>query len=731
MPRVPTYDGFQVAPNTLPQAGRNPLQYSAPQTNVAAQQAWQAGQTLSQAGGQIGQVALQMQEIANQLRIDDAMNQLKEEQLRLTHDPEFGYQSQKGVNALDRPDGKPLSEEYAELLAEKVSAIEQSLGNSAQRRAFSQLAKGVLTDFHGQIMAHEAAQFEGYALSTTDGVIATSQNDALLNWNNPQIVGNAIKRIEAQVYRQAQLLGKSAEWQEARVRQLTSAVHSQVITSALEHGDVLYADAYLSKYAGQMEAADILDARSKITSLLDLQVGDNIGAEVFAHFAPDIAPSDLDRLIGIVMDIESGGRDYDEQGNPLTSSAGAMYAMQVMPETARDPGFGVRPAQEDSPAEYNRVGRELLPALIKHYNGELAKALAAYNWGSGNVDKAIKKHGANWLAHAPEETRNYVVTATSRYGAGANPIPKPSLSEVKRELRNQPELANNPNRLKYAEARVESEYKALEDAQKERSEQALDNAYKELWTNGGDMAALPPHILMAIPGDKLSSVVSFAEKVSKNEGHRHSPEMWAKVLSMPDELLAQMSPVEFYEQFRPYLDDAHLEKGYALLAKAQGESTDKHLEIISTATRVKHGAIEAGIIPANGSPSKSQEKEFAEYQRVIDEKVRQFERMDLQGKRKANSEELQRIIDEVNMDTVKLPRWYWSDRDGQLAGTLTKEEHEEAYVYVEKFDEKVYLRDISGEVEEAIIGGLRDGDPDAAITYELIAQEWIEQGKPR
>lgn len=40
--------------------------------------------------------------------------------------------------------------------------------------------------------------------------------------------------------------------------------------------------------------------------------------------------------------------------------------------------------------------------------GSWEKAIAAYNWGIGNVTKAVQMHGADWLNFAPTETRNYV-----------------------------------------------------------------------------------------------------------------------------------------------------------------------------------------------------------------------------------------------------------------------------------------------------------------------------------
>lgn len=104
---------------------------------------------------------------------------------------------------------------------------------------------------------------------------------------------------------------------------------------------------------------------------------------------------------------ESGNRDFAE-GRPVRSSAGALYAMQVMPDTARDPGFGIAPVRDNSPAEFNRVGREYRSVMQRRYGGDLVKMWAAYNWGPGNLDNALRRHGSDWYRHAPAETRRYI-----------------------------------------------------------------------------------------------------------------------------------------------------------------------------------------------------------------------------------------------------------------------------------------------------------------------------------
>ena len=123
------------------------------------------------------------------------------------------------------------------------------------------------------------------------------------------------------------------------------------------------------------------------------------------------APAGFDALAQAVKMVESAGDPN------AVSPKGAVGTMQTMPGTLRDPGFGVRPAQNNSPAELERVGRDYLQAMIAKYPGNLSHALAAYNWGPGNTDKWIAA-GAD-PAKLPKETRDYIPKVMAQLGGQA------------------------------------------------------------------------------------------------------------------------------------------------------------------------------------------------------------------------------------------------------------------------------------------------------------------------
>jgi hypothetical protein len=111
------------------------------------------------------------------------------------------------------------------------------------------------------------------------------------------------------------------------------------------------------------------------------------------------------RLRAVIMQKESGGRRYDKNGNLLTSSKGAQGEMQVMPGTARDPGFGIKAARNDSPDELRRVGDEYASMLLNRYQ-DPKLAMIAYNMGPGATDKWLAA-GAD-IRKLPKETQGYI-----------------------------------------------------------------------------------------------------------------------------------------------------------------------------------------------------------------------------------------------------------------------------------------------------------------------------------
>lgn len=90
--------------------------------------------------------------------------------------------------------------------------------------------------------------------------------------------------------------------------------------------------------------------------------------------------------------------------NPhAVSHAGARGLMQLMPATARSLGV------DDSfdPEQNVMAGTRFLKDMLQRYNGDVDSALAAYNWGPGNVDRRPDR--------LPRETRDYLVRVKQLY----------------------------------------------------------------------------------------------------------------------------------------------------------------------------------------------------------------------------------------------------------------------------------------------------------------------------
>lgn len=121
---------------------------------------------------------------------------------------------------------------------------------------------------------------------------------------------------------------------------------------------------------------------------------------------------ELVRLIDAQFNQESRNQQFDENGNPLQSSAGAIGIAQVMPNTAPEAAnLAGLPWDEEAyysdPAYNKLLGIAYMKEMLRRYDGDVAMALAAYNAGPGAVDAA---GGIPSIA----ETENYVDSILAR-----------------------------------------------------------------------------------------------------------------------------------------------------------------------------------------------------------------------------------------------------------------------------------------------------------------------------
>lgn len=600
MPRVPVVDSPRVGSTGLPgvrqQAGAGALAQE-----IGARQSVQLGQNLMATAGAATNIAIDMQQQANQLRVDDAVNQAKEAALKLTFDPQTGYTNIKGIQALQRDSGQPLATEYGDLLNQQVQTIAEGLGNDAQRLAFRRASQAIGMQFQTQATQYEGEQFRTYAASVREGTIANSTNEIALYYNDPQKIDQNILSIQAAVADLGRMKGLSATMIEAQTRKVTSTAHLTALSSALQKNDVAYADAYMRKYAPQMDADDMLRVNGLITKQMDARLGAAAATSIVNKAMPRLMPTPGDRLVNLVTGsgtqlppdlvttvatAESDNRDLNPDGSVVTSSKGAKGRMQVMDTTNTDPGFGVRPAQNDSLEERARVGRDYLQAMLQNYGGNLTQALAAYNAGPGNVDKALAaadKAGdrANWMNYLPKpsETIPYVRGILAKYEAGQGAPAKPTLQDLQRNVRDEMQ-GQNPERVRIALEETTRQYEVANKAIKQRDDEAVAGAMRELVANGGRYSDLPLAVRANIPAGNVAEVMGFAGKVAKGED-RTNEAVYQKLAGDPS-YLRSLSDNEFY-RLRGELSESDFKTFSNQRGAAAGRGVDKVDELNTSA----------------------------------------------------------------------------------------------------------------------------------------------------
>ena len=256
MPKVPTYDTFQVAPQVNPD-----VRVAAPEfQDFGGANAAKAGQAAVSAGTAAARIGADIINDANAVRIDEALNRVNEAALALRYDKTDGFENIKGEAALNRASGKPLAVEYKEKLDAAIKDNSVFLGNDTQRKIFALKANDVSTRFYAQANVHEVKQFTDYSLSVQEGSLKNAANAITLDPLNSENVKANVEKINQAIYNAGKLKGLSAEQITATQAEALSGTHMNAVKALIDQENTDGALAYFKEYKKDFNGIQFAEA---------------------------------------------------------------------------------------------------------------------------------------------------------------------------------------------------------------------------------------------------------------------------------------------------------------------------------------------------------------------------------------------------------------------------------------------------------------------------------------
>lgn len=452
MARLPDIAGEAQQPVPQPSAGV--ASYEPPNWR----QVGMAGQVISGAGRDMEEAAntvAMSNERQDAITATAAANRVQQARITREFDPNTGFRNAKEGQAV----GQRFLDTYTQGFSDDVSAARSTLENDDQRRMFDQHAQVQGLQFKSALLQHQAAETDKFNDSTANSTIDLSLRTMAQKPTDELNFQTGLAQINGTIDATGRRKGMPPEQVAELKGKYLDAAYSTRITSIM---DGIPGVAQANPYAAEKlfkQVQDQLGPASQVhlakqvqKSIQSVQERDIAQAIIFGGRFPAV-PSVIQPALGGAPPLQAIVQGMESGGNPdAVSPKGASGAMQVMPATAANPGYGVRPAAlgadgKPQAGELERVGRDYLGAMSARY-GDPALTMAAYNAGPGVVDQWLQKNGdpragqismQDWVAKIPfAETQKYVTEGLHRLNAAGGhpdaPIQAPTANVLKTDL---------------------------------------------------------------------------------------------------------------------------------------------------------------------------------------------------------------------------------------------------------------------------------------------------------
>jgi|688.fasta_scaffold07307_4 hypothetical protein len=225
----------------------------------------------------------------DELRVEDAFNQLRDQQTDLMMNPETGFTSKKAADAV-APD---FMTKYSGDFKKTIERVASGLPNTRQQDMFRRRAAMAEAEFDDSLMRHVLRETDQYRDNVYKGAVATEANQAALNWRDQAKVNDSIGRIATNTALWADRNGITGDALLAVQMDNIDQVHSAVVNSALDAGDVEFAAQYIDRNRSTIKAPRLVELEGKVATETDLRASARIADDVMGSFGNRI-PSETE-----------------------------------------------------------------------------------------------------------------------------------------------------------------------------------------------------------------------------------------------------------------------------------------------------------------------------------------------------------------------------------------------------------------------------------------------------
>jgi hypothetical protein len=417
------------------------------------------------------------------------------------------------------------------------------------------------------------------------------------------------------------------------------------------------------------------------------------------------------------------------------SEVGAFGLTQAMPNTARSPGFGVRPMSDpNDPAEQLRFGADYLRAMLDRYDGDVVRALAAYNWGPGNAD--------NWdgnLASLPQETRDYVNIITTNMGGDANEVlvggsepvsptgparVEPGEPPTQQFIFDQFRLITQQYGPEAGQAFLDEveTYMTLQGNAAQEQQAAVAFELYNFIEGGGSYYDVPLDQRQNMPVDMREALQEYERDVRRGAVYETDPQTYVFLDSMTDEMLAQQNIFEFRQQLNNE-DWRHIRDRYTAARRARDEGAEA-APTVSGISNATLRSISEPFTTVFDDDGRRQTVFTGSQQSVFEYRLQTWQRDFIRREQRAPNEaeaqdQIRRLMTEVVLDPET--QLIYNGRDRRQGRMFEFDLNQETPTV----DDDVNMRDLADAVENGTftIGGTEVTADDLQAAWVMAARD--------